>query len=84
MPSDWQPPADVPVTLVSVAAPDGENAGVAAPLYRRPIPGRGPGNAHQADFANYGSHPATRTAVLTLDDHREEQAVASKRMPLRP
>ncbi len=78
MPSDWQPPADVPVTLVSIAAPDGGNTGVAR-LYtedRFPVAGRA---THiKADFTNYGSHPATRTAVLTLDDHREEQAVAIK------
>jgi hypothetical protein len=78
IPSNWQPPADVPVLLVSVAAPDGDNAGVAR-LYtedRFPIAGRA--TRIKADFASYGPHPVTRTAVLALDDHREEQAVAIK------
>lgn len=78
MPPNWQPPADVPVLLISVAPPDGDNAGVAR-LYtedRFPVAGRA--TRIKADFANYGPHPATRTAVLTLDDHREEQAVAIK------
>jgi hypothetical protein len=78
MPSNWQPPADVPVLLVGVAAPDGDNAGVTR-LYtedRFPVAGRA--TRIKADFANYGPHPATRTAVLTLDNHREEQAVAIK------
>lgn len=78
MPTNWQPPADVPVLLVTVAPPDGDNAGVAR-LYtedRFPVAGRA--TRIKADFANYGPSPATRTAVLTLDDHREEQAVAIK------
>jgi hypothetical protein len=78
MPADWQPPADVPVLLVSVAAPDEDNAGVTR-LYtedRFPVAGRA--TRIKADFTNYGPHPATRTAVLTLGDHREEQAVAIK------
>ncbi len=78
VPSDWRPPADVPVLLVSVAAPDDDNAGVAR-LYtedRFPVAGRA--TRIKADFANYGLHPATRTAVLTLNDRREEQAVAIK------
>lgn len=78
IPSNWQPPADVPVLLVSVAAPDGANAGITR-LYtedRFPVAGRA--TRIKADFANYGPHPATRTAVLTLDNHREEQAVAIK------
>jgi hypothetical protein len=78
IPSNWRPPADVPVLLVSVAAPDDDNAGVAR-LYtedRFPVAGRAA--RIKADFANYGPHPATRTAVLTFDDHREEQAFAIK------
>ena len=78
MPSDWQPPADVPVTLVAVAAPDGDNAGITR-LYtedRFPVAGRA--TRVKADFTNYGSQPATRTAVLTVDNRREEQAVAIK------
>ncbi len=78
MPSDWQPPADVPVTLIDVAAPDGDNAG-STRLYtedRFPVAGRA--TRIKADFANYGSRPVTHTAVLTLDNHREEQAVALK------
>jgi hypothetical protein len=78
IPSNWQPPADVPVLLVSVAASDGDNAGVTR-LYtedRFPVAGRA--TRIKADFANYGPHLATRTAVLTLDDHREEQAIALK------
>ena len=76
IPSNWQPPAGVPVLLISVALPDGDNAGVAR-LYtedRFPVAGRA--TRIKADFVNYGPHAATRTAVLTLDDHREEQAVA--------
>jgi hypothetical protein len=68
----------VPVLLVSVAAPDFDNAGVTR-LYtedRFPVAGRA--TRIKADIANYGSHPTTRTAVLTLDDRREEQAVALK------
>ena len=78
IPSNWQPPADVPVLLASVAPPDGDNAGVVR-LYtedRFPVAGRA--TRIKADFTNYGPHPATRTAVLTLDSHREEQAVAIK------
>jgi hypothetical protein len=78
MPSDWQPPADVPVLLVAVAAPDDDNAGITR-LYtedRFPVAGRA--TRIKADFANYGSHPATRTAVLTIDNRREEQAVSIK------
>jgi len=78
MPSTWQPPADVPVLLVSVAAPDGDNAGITR-LYtedRFPVAGRA--TRLKADFTNYGPHPATRTAVLTVDDRREEQVVAIK------
>ncbi len=78
IPSNWQPPADVPVLLVGVATPDGDNAGITR-LYtedRFPVAGRA--TRIKADFANYGPNPATRTAVLTLDDHREEQAVAIK------
>ncbi len=78
IPSDWHPPADVPVLLVGVAAPDGGNAGITR-LYtedRFPVAGRA--TRIKADFANYGSHPATRTAVLTVDDRREELAVAIK------
>ena len=78
IPSDWRPPADVPVLLVGVAAPDGENAGITR-LYtedRFPVAGRA--TRIKADFANYGSHPATRAAVLTIDNRREEQAVAIK------
>jgi hypothetical protein len=78
IPSNWRPPPDVPVLLVSVAAPDGDNAGVAR-LYtedRFPVAGRA--TRIKADLANYGPHPASRSAVLTLDDRREEQAVAIK------
>jgi hypothetical protein len=78
IPSNWQPPADVQVLLVSVAAPGGDNAGVAR-LYtedRFPVAGRA--TRIKADFVNYGPHPATSSAVLTLDDRREEQAVAIK------
>ena len=78
IPSNWQPPADVPVLLISVAASDGDNEGVAR-LYtedRFPVAGRA--TRIKADFANYGSHPATRTTVLTLDDRREEQAITLK------
>ena len=68
----------MPILLVAVTAPDGDNAGVTR-LYtedRFPVAGRA--TRIKADFANYGPHPATRTAVLTLDDHHEEQAVAIK------
>ena len=78
MPSDWQPPADVPVLLVSIAAPDGDNAGITR-LYtedRFPVADRA--TRIKVDFANYGPNAATRTAVLTLDNRREEQAVAIK------
>jgi hypothetical protein len=78
IPMDWRPPADVPVLLVGVAAPGGDNAGITR-LYtedRFPIAGRP--TRIKADFTNYGSHPATRTAVLTLDNRREEQAVNIK------
>jgi hypothetical protein len=78
IPSNWRPPADVPVLLVGVAAPDGDNAGITR-LYtedRFPVAGRA--TRIKAGFVNYGPHPATRTAVLTLGDHREEQAVAIK------
>jgi hypothetical protein len=76
--SDWRPPAEVPVTLIAIAAPDGENAGIAR-LYtedRFPVAGRA--TRIKADMANYGSRPATRTAILTIGDRREEQAVAIK------
>jgi hypothetical protein len=78
MPSNWRPPADAPVLLVSTAAPDGNNAGITR-LYtdsRFPVAGRA--TRIKADFANYGPHPVTRTAVLTLGGHREEQPVAIK------
>ena len=78
LPSNWQPPTDVPVLLIGVAVPDGDNAGITR-LYtedRFPVAGRA--TRIKADFANYGPHPATRTAVLTIDDRREEQAVAIK------
>jgi hypothetical protein len=78
IPSNWRPPADVPVLLIGIAVPDGDNAGITR-LYtedRFPVAGRA--TRIKADFANYGPHPATRTAVLTLDNHREEQAVAIK------
>jgi hypothetical protein len=78
IPSDWRPPADVPVLLVAVAAPDGDNAGVTRVYTEDRFPVAGRATRIKADFANYGPHPATRTAVLTLDDRREEQAVAIK------
>ncbi len=78
IPSDWRPPADVPVLLVGVGAPDGDNAGITR-LYtedRFPVAGRA--TRIKTDFANYGPNAATRTAVLTIDNRREEQAVAIK------
>jgi hypothetical protein len=78
IPSNWQPPTDVPVLLVSVAPPEGDNAGVTRVYTEDRFPVAGRATRIKADFANYGPHPATRTAVLTLDDHREEQAVAIK------
>jgi hypothetical protein len=78
IPSAWQPPADVPVLLVSVAPPDEDNAGVTR-LYaedRFPVAGRA--TRIKADFTNYGPRPVTRTAVLTLDSRREEKAVILK------
>ncbi len=78
MPSNWQPPADVPVVLVSVAAPNGDNAGVTRLYTAGRFPVAGQATRIKADFVNYGPHPATRTAVLKLDDHREEQVVAIK------
>ena len=78
LPQAWQPPADVPVLLVSVAAQDEDNAGVTR-LYtedRFPVAGRA--TRIKADFTNYGPHPVTGTAILTLDSRREEKAVALK------
>jgi hypothetical protein len=78
VPSNWQRPPDMPVLLISIAPPDGDNAGVTR-LYtedRFPVAGRA--TRIKADFTNYGPQPVTRTAVLTLDDRREEQAVAIK------
>jgi len=78
IPSNWQPPADVPIMLVAVATPDADNAGVAR-LYtedRFPVAGRA--TRIKADFTNYGPRPATRTATLTFDNRHEEQAVAIK------
>jgi len=78
IPAKWQPPAGVRVTLISVAGPDDDNAGVVR-LYtedRFPVADRA--TRIKADFANYGPHPTTGTAVLTVDDRREEQAVGIK------
>ncbi len=78
VPSGWRPPTDVPVVLVSVASPDGDNAGVARVYTEDRFPVAGRTTRIKADFTNYGPRPATRTAVLTLGDHREERAVALK------
>ncbi|HTW91091.1 MAG TPA: VWA domain-containing protein [bacterium] len=78
MPSNWRPPADVPVLLAAVAPPDADNAGVTRLYTEERFPVAGRATRIKADFANYGPHPATRTAVLTLGDHHEEQAVAIK------
>lgn len=78
MPSDWRPPSEVPVLLAVVAPPDADNAGVARVYTEERFPVAGRATRIKADFANYGPHPVTRTAVLTLGDHREEQAVAIK------
>ena len=78
LPADWQPQADVPITLFAVSDPGGENAGITR-LYtedRFPVAGRA--TRIKADLANHGSRPATRTAILTIGDRREEQAVAIK------
>jgi len=78
VPSGWRPPTDVPVVLVSVASPDGDNAGVARVYTENRFPVAGRPTRIKADFTNYGPRPATRTAILTLGDRREEKAVALK------
>ncbi|MBN2465501.1 BatA domain-containing protein [candidate division WOR-3 bacterium] len=78
VPSDWRPPTDVPVTLVSVSGPNANNAGVTRVYTEDRFPVAGQATRIKADFANYGPHLATRTAILTLDDRREEQAVTIK------
>ncbi len=78
IPSDWRPPADVPVTLVSVVEPNSDNAGVARVYTEDRFPVAGRATRIKADLVNYGPRPATRTAVLTLDGRREEQAVTIK------
>jgi hypothetical protein len=78
IPSKWQPPADVPVTLVAVTAPDEENAGVTRLFTASRFPVAGRATRVRAEFTNYGRNPATRTAVLTIDGRREEQAVVIK------
>jgi hypothetical protein len=78
IPPDWRPPTDVPVTLVSFAAPNSDNAGVTRVYTEDHFPIAARATRIKADFANYGPHPATRTAVLTLDGRREEQAVTIK------
>ncbi len=78
IPAGRQPPTDVPVRLVSVGSPDGDNAGVTRVYTEDRFPVAGRATRVKADFANYGPHPATRAAILTLDGRREEQAVTIK------
>jgi len=78
MPSNWQPTAGVPVTLVAVAAPDRENAGVTRLFAEDRFPVAGRATRVKAELVNYGRNPATRTAVLALDGRREEQAIVIK------
>jgi hypothetical protein len=78
VPTDWRPPADIPVLLLSVAPPGEENAGVSRVYTEDRFPVAGRATRIKAEVANYGARPATRTALLTLDDRREEQAVTIK------
>jgi len=78
IPSDWQPPPDVPVFLAGAETPDDENTGVTRLFTEDRFPVAGRATRIKADFANYGPRPVTRTAVLVVDNHREEQAVAIK------
>jgi hypothetical protein len=78
IPADWRPPADAQVLLISVAAPDRDNAGVTRVYADDRFPVAGRATRIKADLANYGPRPATRTAVLTIDGRREEQAVTLK------
>jgi hypothetical protein len=76
MPDTWQPPADVPVTLVDVGGPAFDNAGVVRVDAESRFPVAGQATRIVAEFANYGANDVTRTAILTLDDKREENVVS--------
>lgn len=78
LPSDWRPPREVTTTLVSFALPDPGNLGVTRVYTEERFPVAGRATRIKADFTNYGPQAITRTALLVLDNRREELALSLK------
>ena len=76
LPDTWKPPKDVKLVLLDVGSDRVDNAGIERAYTADRFPLAGRPVRIKADLANYGANEATRTAVLSFGQRREEKVVS--------